>query len=330
MAAACVGHGADLGIRRTRLRPAQAAISLAGGGGDGDNASAMAKAGAESYCLVQSNLQGIDPQVLKVAFRSVGELVDNDAKILSADAFGILADGLSAESARTLANELARLGVTVEVVSEQAIPKLPDSHTLRRGGCYENVFMATDSLGRDEPVDWSRVVLLSAGIVPIREAKRIVRTRYKSALSLPVTGGACLGMMLSPTGAITAAYLQAAYGAPERDVSIRYKTKSHGIVDVFVDCEPYYYRIVGDKFNYSYLGQRRSRKKLENFAMMVGDLVSGAQGAALNRGAVAIRDEGLEAKFAYPTRHAFEEETIWLLYKFGLVRGRAWPWMNRQ
>jgi len=62
-------------------------------------------------------------------------------------------------------------------------------------------------------------------------------------------------------------------------------------------------------------------------AMLVGDMVGYAAGAALNRGAVAIREEGLEAKFAYPSKHAFEEETIWLLYRFAQAQGRRWPWM---
>ncbi len=269
--------------------------------------------------MVQSNLDPIDPRVLKVAFRSVGELVDNDAKILSADAFGILADGLSAETARTLANELGRAGVLVEIVQEQQIPRLPNSHTLRRGGCYQEAFMATDSLGRDVPVDWSRVVLVAAGIVPLREAKR-KQTRYKSVLSSPVRASGGLGLA---TG-----YLRSMYAIPERDVSIRYKKVSHGLLDVILDCEPYRYRIVADKFNFSYLGERRSRKKLENFAQLVADMIIYAKGAALNRGAVAIREDGLEATFGYPSRHAFEEESIWLLYKFGLSRGRPWPWMR--
>ena len=116
--------------------------------------------------------------------------------------------------------------------------------------------------------------------------------------------------------------------APEREVSIRYKQDSRGMLDIFVDCEPYRYRIRADKFSFSYLGERQSRKSLENFVQLVNDLTSYARGAALNRGAVAIREEGLEATFGYPSRHAFEEETIWLLYKFGLSRGRPWPWMR--
>ncbi len=275
-----------------------------------------------SYCLVQSNLDRIDPEALKVAFRAVGELVDNDAHILSADAFGILADGLEVQTARRVASELGRAGISVEVVHEGQIPTLPDPHSLRRCGCFPEVFMATDSLGREVSWDWSKVLLISGGMVPFREAKRIIRDRHKTPLGRFLGGRIPMGFgVIGAFGAVV---------APEREVSIRYKRESRGLLDIFVDCEPYRYRIRADKFNFSYLGQRRARKSLENFVQLVNDLTSYASCAALNRGAVAIQKEGLAATFGYPSRHAFEEETIWLLYKFGLSRGRSWPWIGGQ
>ncbi len=281
----------------------------------------MPRSAQQSYCLVQSNLDRIDPEALKVAFRTVGELVDTDAQILSADAFGILADGLRAKTARTVANELAKAGIAMEIVQEQHIPTLPDPHTMRRGGCSPEAFIASDSLGRDVPVDWSQVAMIAVGIVPLREAKRIIRDRHKTPLARFLGGRIPMGFGV--IGAFGAAV------APEREISIRYKRESRGLLDIFVDCEPYRYRIRADKFNFSYLGQRRGRKSLENFVQLVNHLTSYARGAALNRGAVAIREDGLEATFAYPSRHAFEEETIWLLYKFGLSRPRPWPWLQR-
>ena len=271
----------------------------------------MARVTEEPYCLVQSNLDPIRPEILKAAFRSVAELVDSDAQILSADAFGILADGLSAETARTVAGQLGQAGIEVEVIHQDQIPSLPDPHTLRRCGCLPEVFMATDSLNNDVPVDWSRVVLVSAGIVPLREAKRKIRTRYK--VRYAATGFA----------------RPIAYVVPERELSIRYPREVRGLLDIFVEDEPYLYHIRADKFNFAYLGERQNRNnEMANFAQVVSDVTSYARGAALNRGAVAMRDDGTEATFSYPSRHAFEEETIGLLYRFGQRRGRAWPWMN--
>ena len=136
------------------------------------------------------------------------------------------------------------------------------------------------------------------------------------------------GAFVGLGAAMVAGYIQSKYAAPDREISIRYKRESRGLLDVFINCEPYHYRIRADKFNFGCLGERISRKTMENFAQLVGDLIRYASGAALNRGAVAIREEGLEATFGYPSRHAFEEETIWLLYKFGLSRGRPWPWIQ--
>ncbi len=292
----------------------------------------MPRSPEKSYCLVQPSLDPIDPKILKVAFRAVGELVDNDARILSADAFGILADRLSAQTARTVANELAKAGIAMEIVNEQHIPTLPDPHTMRRGACSPEAFIATDSLGRDIPLNWSQVAILAVGMVPIRETKRVARTRYKRPLG-PLGARISMGTgLIGAAGgfgaAVAAGYIQSMYAGPEREISIRYKRQSRGLLDIFVDCEPYRYRIWADKFNFAYLDQRISRKRIENVAQLVGDLTTYATAAALNRGAVAIRQDGLEATFAYPSRHAFEEETIWLLYKFGLSRPRPWSWLQ--
>ena len=276
----------------------------------------MAGTREEAYCLVQSNLDPIGPEILKAAFRAVGELVDADAKILSADAFGILAEGLRAETARTVAGQLAQAGIEVDVIRQDRIPTLPGPHTLRRAGCWPNVFMATDSLGRDVPVDWANMLLISAGIAPLREAKREVRTRYK----VRVTPGLGMGLGLGPMPAV--------YVVPEKEVSIRYRRESRGLLDIIVQNEPYRYHIRAEKFNYGYLGERQSSKKMDNFVQLVGDMASYASEAALNRGAVAIRDDGGEATFSYPSKHAYEEESRWLLYKFGQYSGRVWPWMN--
>jgi hypothetical protein len=289
----------------------------------------MSKLKEDSYCLVQANLDPIDPEVLKVAFRAVDELVDNDAYILSADAFGILANGLSAKTASTVAGELAKAGIAMEIVQEQQIPTSPGPHSMRRGGCSPEAFIATDSLGREVPIEWSKVLLVAAGMVPLREAKRVVQTRYKrplGPLGVRITMGS--GALMGLGAAVAAGYIQSKYAAPDRAISIRYKRESRGLLDVFINCEPYHYRIRADKFNFGGLGERISGKTMENFAQLVGDLTRYASGAALNRGAVAIREEGLEATFGYPSRHAFEEETIWLLYKLGLSRGRPWPWIQ--
>ena len=172
----------------------------------------MSRLRQESYCLVQSNLDQMDPEVLKVAFRAIGELVDNDARILSADAFGILADGLKAQTARTVANELAKAGISVEIVHERQIPTLPDPHTLRRCGCFAECFMAADSLGRDVPVNWSEVEMIAVGIVPLREAKRITRTRFKSPLGSFLGGRIPMGFGI--VGALGAAAAPATSGSP--------------------------------------------------------------------------------------------------------------------
>lgn len=283
----------------------------------------MARLTEHFYCLLQQSLDPIDPEALKVAFRAVGELVDHDARILAADAFGILADGLSAETARTVANELAALGVGVSLVHEEQIPELPHPQTLRRCGCYEDGFVATDALGRDVPLDFSEVLLISAGAVRQYRTDRQLKIKHKARSVAWDLASHRSYSALRGLGGMLGANVDS---VPEQNLSIRYKQVTHGLLDIFTTCVPYRYRVMADKFNYSYLADRRSSDEMANFVSLVNDLMAHADRAALNRGAVAIREEGLNAAFNYPTEHAFEEETTWILYQFQQQRGRPWPW----
>ena len=52
---------------------------------------------------------------------------------------------------------------------------------------------------------------------------------------------------------------------------------------------------------------------MDNFALLVQDVTTFASAAILNRGAESLRHDNT-VTFHYPTRHAFEEETVWLLW----------------
>ena len=74
------------------------------------------------------------------------------------------------------------------------------------------------------------------------------------------------------------------------------------------------YSVTADRFNFAYLGDRRTESLPENFALLTRDLIQFAPQAALNRGASDLR-ENTGKLLTYPSKNAFFEEIIWLLWR---------------
>ena len=72
--------------------------------------------------------------------------------------------------------------------------------------------------------------------------------------------------------------------------------------------------MTADRFNFAYLGDRRTESLPENFALLTRDLIQFAPQAALNRGASDLR-ENTGKLLTYPSKNAFFEEIIWLLWR---------------
>ena len=105
-----------------------------------------------------------------------------------------------------------------------------------------------------------------------------------------------------------------------RDVRDEDEAHVQLVLEVFLDVPPGRYRMTAAKFSYAYLGDRLETDRTLNYLSFVGDCVTHARRAVLNRGAAALRRDPNRI-FKYPNRHAFEEEQVWLLWRhFGSGR----------
>jgi len=86
------------------------------------------------------------------------------------------------------------------------------------------------------------------------------------------------------------------------------------ILDVFSrEPQKKHYRIVHDKFNYDYLGERLTPRALENFRLLVSDLAQLAAQAYGNRGINAFLQDEEPQKMKYNDLDHFDKENLWLL-----------------
>lgn len=243
--------------------------------------------------LLQKTLASPDPQALARAFRALPSLVRLDGSLMARDAYGILIRQLTRRDAERLQKALETEGIAAEAVDERTLIPLAHGNMLTRADALPEALVTYDSLQRPHPIEWSRIVLLAMGDVRQPVFRRIETERMIQA-GMP---GSHADVPIFVT-----------------DVSEREESVELPLLEIFADVAPARWRITPREFSYAYLGERMQRGLGKNFALFVEDLLRFAPHALLNRGFKAFRATPRRS-FHYPNRHAFEEETLWLLWK---------------
>ena len=240
------------------------------------------------YAIVQKSLEAPSVEQLVRAFRALPQLTDYDANTMAKDAFGILVQGLDLADAGRLLQALHAEGVEAEMVDGKSLPPLPPPKPLHRAECLPGAFLACDYLGRPAEIEWPHVILVAAGAVLLTEFKHTTRERLHH-------------------------YDQD--GIPVTVTEHREKEEQNHrlILELLLDVAPGRYHIAAEKFNFAYLGERLSQSRAANYVALVQDCLRYATSAIGNRGAEAQRRDP-RSLLKYPSKHAFEEETVWLLW----------------
>lgn len=243
-----------------------------------------------SYAIVQTTLIPPSVEQLQRAFRAVKFLTAVDAHILAKDAFGILVKDLTPENAAALQGALRAERVETEIVEECLLPELPPTKFLTRLDCAPEALVLYDPLGRSFRVEWGHLWMIAAGNVLLSEfvEQRKVRRDF------------------SRDGGDSA--------QPVIETVTREEQNYHLMLEIILSRRVARYSVKVERFNFAYLGERRTKSVASNFASLVRDLIEFAPHAALNQGAFCLRDNEGEL-FTYPSKSAFLEEITWLLWR---------------
>jgi len=244
------------------------------------------------YAIVQSSLAAPPVEAMVQAFRALPQLTDHDAATMARDAFGILVQGLEMADAGRLLQALHVAGVEAEMVDEKSLPPLPPPKPCRRAAPLPEHLVACDHLGREHAIEWAHVILLAAGGVVTREMKHVVKEKVVRRYH--------------GRGGVTE--------VTKAEHSDKEQEHVRLVLDIFVDIVPGRYHITAEKFNFAYLGDKLHPARRNNYVALVRDCLAHATGAVLNRGATAIGQEAPRL-LTYPSKHAFEEEAVWLLWR---------------
>lgn len=240
-----------------------------------------------AYALLLPTREPPDADAVAAAFEASPDLVPADARRRGGAGQGVLAIGLQRPSARSVQRHLLELGVVAEVVTEAWL-QLPEEMTCRRAAPSAEALRIYDAHGQARSVPWAQVKLIAAGHVPVGEQVMVQRD--------------------------ASSVLMGEYG--EYDVAPEYEYRETDclLLDIVCDEPVRRYRITSDRFDYGYLGERKTSSSGPNFAKLVRDLAANATGVPLNAGAEALVAQ-TRSVVRYRRSQLFERESGWLLWR---------------
>jgi hypothetical protein len=265
------------------------------------------------YVVMQKGLEPPRVEQLKAAFRGIPGLTPMDAPIMCKDAFGILVRGFEEGPANQLQAALAAQGVEVEVVDQVALPVLPPMRHVTRVECTPDALTIYDPLGNGFPLAWNNILLIAAGKVMVVEF-----TRKSTPPIMPDQGGG-LGVIDDLLFRNSGLPLQRNSRMPYPEANY-HTTEEHNerwTVEIIIKGAGLRYNMEGEaagQLLFKYLGERQTEDMAVNFKLLVQDLCRFAPETAINRGAYYLREDHAAA-FKYPSKNAFYEEMVWLLWR---------------
>jgi hypothetical protein len=246
------------------------------------------------YAVMQKMPEPPTLEQLKIAFRGVPGLTEVDASTLGRDAYGVVVRGFELEPASALKEALAAQGVDTEVVDEAALPKLPESRLVHRVNCTPEGLIIYDPMDRSFTLGWQNIWVIAAGMVRTPDFIRVEvadRPVYRGRYTPPV-----------------------AYRRETKE-----EQSDHAVLEIIITGAALRYTMKMDRLDcmsFEYLGPRRTQNWLENFSLMVRDMIQFAPQAAVNRGAYSIQGQGGESySLGYASKTSFYEEITWILWQ---------------
>jgi hypothetical protein len=256
------------------------------------------------YALMQHTLEIPPVEKLRRAFESVPSLTAADAPGVANDAYGILVKNMSLQDATRLQQALGEQGIATELAPENLLPGLPATRFVRQAEFSRDALLIHDPMGRRIAIEWAHVRIIAVGQFGI--------TRFERREMRP-----------SSVNPITLAVRPFAPNLPNLEPIPEGRMASVRVMQTWVElilgqgaarCT---FEIEGRRpLVFDTLGDRRTSDFNQDLALFVRELSGYAPQALMNRGAFFLREDP-PVLFSYPTRNAFHEELIWMLWQSG-------------
>lgn len=240
-----------------------------------------------------------DHDVFASAFRGVPGLTPIDANVVGRPDCGILIRNLTLEQGTVLQANLKAAGIETKVVSQTALPNLPNSKVIRSMEIAPDTLTVRDCLQHACKIGVHDLKLLAAGSVRLaafaRERKEIEETRIEWIHSY-----------------------HAVIPIMKREIRVRHverEAEQWAVrAEIFSPIVAQCFIIEGEDFDYSCLGPAMTDDVATNFCILMRELAAKYSPPLLSRGVTSIVADPPEFAY-YPNKDAFRDELIWLLWR---------------
>ncbi len=269
------------------------------------------------YALLQRRLEIPDLERLRRAFRGVGGMSPADAPHVARDAFGILVKQLEPEDALALQAALRREGVETDVVDHAALPELPAPKWFRRVAARESGFVGCDPYDRELTLPWDRIAVVAGGRVQNTE---FTRPRSPATDFREVELPWAVGSFLDHPGLHAKLCLGSSLGMMQTSTSASTQERQvwRWTADLFLAGGAARFSLRADQIHFLDSRPQGEAERLSAFLELLRTIATHSRQALLNRVAFSLR-EGQTDTIAYPSRNAYQEELLWLLWRLKRV-----------
>jgi hypothetical protein len=254
-----------------------------------------------SYFVVLNQIGHFDLQGLAdVLSRSLG-MHRLDATTHLKRSWGLLRKTPVLEKAQALKQEFKQAGIETFVLPAAELKRVPQARVLKKA-IPKPEGLSYEEGGQGKSLPWNKVILLCAG-----EVEEIMRVKE----TLPPDGKAKKWLMrtgLSVTTAVAISYER----SKKREVT-KVEASSTYYLDIIAKDGFESIQILGDSFDYSYLGSRMVYNARLNFKSLVLDVGKFLTDVTMNQGMRAMNSGAMMRELKYGGYDDYENEKLWLM-----------------
>jgi hypothetical protein len=244
-----------------------------------------------------------NPQLLRELVCRVTGMHPTDAVQWLARAPGTWPQALAEREVRELLDGLYEAEIAAEAWRTDQFPELNPARTIHRAACLSEGFRIQGLRG--EPthwVPWDRIELICAGRITAEDEFRQVQgPRWPSTV---VSGIRALALMKPQP-------------SQRRARAARIPRDPVGEVIIVRRDPRIAFRVIENKMNYAYLGERLSQSAAENFPVFLADLCARADAAYITPSTRSLLENGEPADHEFPSSQALlDYATHRLLYSW--------------
>jgi hypothetical protein len=237
------------------------------------------------HLVILSRPEQRDPMVVAKALAAIRKTPLQDQVTVAKGGWGVLAENLLAAEAEQLVNGLRQAGLESQAVP--ALSPIPDAQPLIR---------------------WDPGITNGLGLIAAAGIKLISKT------TKTVKEGPTASQKILSAGILLSTGLPIKIGGSERTVE---KTQERSELVFYLDLiykEPgRRLRIDAQKFDYSFLKERKLYFLMGNFKLLIGDLVKAVPAAWSNHGTKVLLENKPIQTMGYDSLNDLERESRWLM-----------------